>query len=271
VIANAVINRGGANIFVRLKEETGRGAADVAIAFTAAMAVFDLESLFDEIDALDTIVSGNAQLDLYRRVQVLLRQQTAWFLRCASFEKGLKGVIAQYREGVEALRKAFSDIATDRQHAAIDSDRKALEEKGVPGALAQSIAMLRVVSAAPEIALITEQTGKPVSDVSGTYARAADYFRIGGLKEEAEALVVSDYFDRLAIDSTISSLTTTHRGLVRAILESATGADFNAWVDANRDTAERVQRALDEVVEGGDMSLSRLTVAVGHLGDAAVT
>jgi NAD-specific glutamate dehydrogenase len=42
---------------------------------------------------------------------------------------------------------------------------------------------------------------------------------------------------------------------------------FDAWCKASATPARRTRRALDEILDGGDASLSRLMVAVGHLRD----
>ena len=47
MLANGIINRGGSTFVVRLKEETGRSAEDIAYAFAAAMGVFRLAGYFD--------------------------------------------------------------------------------------------------------------------------------------------------------------------------------------------------------------------------------
>ena len=78
-LTNAIINRGGASMASRLKDTTGLAADDVVLAFTATQAVFGLEELFEQIDQLDTKLPGDVQLDLYLRVQALVRAQTAWW------------------------------------------------------------------------------------------------------------------------------------------------------------------------------------------------
>ncbi|MDH3579018.1 MAG: NAD-glutamate dehydrogenase [Hyphomicrobiales bacterium] len=257
-LANSIINRGGSTMFVRLRDETEDPAKNIALAFTAAMAIFDLENLFDEIDALDNKIAGAFQLQLYARLQSLLRQQTAWFLRHASYKKGLFAAIEFYSAGIKTIHKTFDKVITADQRQHIADDRETLEQGGVPAALAQSLSRLRILA---------ERSGKEIVDVARMYAKAADYFRLGALKGQADNILTQDHFDRLAINTTIGTLTAAYRDIVQDIVGGGGNAGFDGWLDKNRDLAQRTRRALDEVLDGGDFTLSKLMVAVGHLSD----
>ena len=89
-LSNDIVNRGGPTFIVRMIEETGRDPADIAYAFAAVMAVYQVQAMYAGIDALDCKIDGQSQLCLYRRVQDLLRRQTAWFLRHTQFREGLR-------------------------------------------------------------------------------------------------------------------------------------------------------------------------------------
>ena len=60
-LTNAVVNRGGPGMAMRLAGETGRSTADVGLAFMATREVFDLPRVWQRIDALDGSADGPAQ------------------------------------------------------------------------------------------------------------------------------------------------------------------------------------------------------------------
>jgi len=266
-LSNALINRGGPSMFIRLKEETGHSVEDITFAFTAVLAIFDLQTLFGEIDKLDNKLSGAFQLELYQRLQNLIRKQMAWFLRHGSFKKGLSALIGQYSSGIMAVRKARSRIMTAEQRESYERDMQALEQASAPEELADTMAFLDVVADAPEMVLVSEQTKTDIVDVAVTYGQTSEYFRIDAFRAQAEKLLASDYFDRLAINSTISALSGAQHGIVRDAVRKGGKKGFEGWLNANRDRAERTRRALDEVIDSGKFSLSKLMVAVGHLDD----
>ncbi|MGI9385135.1 MAG: NAD-glutamate dehydrogenase domain-containing protein, partial [Methyloligellaceae bacterium] len=270
-LANEVINRGGSTMFVRLKEETGHAADRIALAFTAAEAVFELEPLYGEIDALDNETSGQFQLKLYQRVQGLLRQQTAWFLRHASFDAGLSAVIDLYAAGLQTIGGSLDKVLTDAQKQHLADETAALEKGGLSADLAQKLAALTFLTDAPDIIHVAENTGQKVKDIAKAFSESAAYFRIDEFRQAGDSLGVTDYFDRLAINSTMSALSTAQRGVVQEVVRLCDGKAprFKAWHESNRGDIERARQGIDEILDGGELTLSKLTVAVTHVRDLA--
>jgi glutamate dehydrogenase len=268
-LTNAVINRGGASMPVRLREETGRGAEEVVMAFTAAQAIFGLEELFSEIDRLDNKISGELQLDLYIRVQDLVRMQTAWFLRHVSLKKGLTGEIEIFRKGLAQLSKSLNSILTDSHKELMKQDMDGLKEAGLPATLARKLAELRFMDEAPDMVLVSDVVKRPVLEIASVHFDLAGFFRLEELKHVGQGLLLTDYFDRLAINSAMSAMADAQRSIAQEVVRSASGkkADFQQWYTANALQADRTKRALDEILDGDEASLSRLMVAVGHLRD----
>ncbi|MBM3530367.1 MAG: NAD-glutamate dehydrogenase, partial [Alphaproteobacteria bacterium] len=106
-LANSMINRGGPALTVRIADQTGASAADIALAFAAVRNSYDMPALNDEINALDGKAPGKVQLALYAAVQDLLLDRLVWFLRNADLSAGLAGVIEHQRAGIAALARAL--------------------------------------------------------------------------------------------------------------------------------------------------------------------
>ncbi|MGD9866383.1 MAG: NAD-glutamate dehydrogenase [Hyphomicrobiales bacterium] len=269
-LSNAIINRGGSTMFVRLKEETGHTAGDITAAYVTVCGVFELEPLFDALDALDTRISGILQLDLYLRVQGLLRGETGWFLRHVRFDTGLTEIITLYRDGVAAQAKALPNMLSPEQAARLKADRQGLEAAGVPASTAQRLAELEFLAGAPDAVLAAEAAGRPIADVARIYCALSAHFRVDELRAAADTMPVNDYFDRLAINAAMSSLSSALRGILQAAMREKEGGDaFDAWLAGNGQAAARARQSVDEVLDGSRLTLARLTVAVGHLGALA--
>ncbi len=268
-LTNAVINRGGASMPVRLREETGRGADEVVLAFTAAQAIFGLEELFSDIDQLDNKIPGEMQLDLYLRVQDLVRMQTAWFLRHVPLKKGLTGEIETFRKGLGQLSKSLNSLLADSHKESVKQDMDTMKEAGLPAPLARKLAELRFMDDAPDMVLVAHAVKRPVLEIASVHFDLASFFRLEELKDIGQRLLLTDYFDRLAINSAMSAMADAQRSIAQEVVRSASGkkADFQKWYKANALQADRTKRALDEILDGEESSLSRLMVAVGHLRD----
>jgi glutamate dehydrogenase len=82
--------------------------------------------------------------------------------------------------------------------------------------------------------------------------------------------VVSDYFDRLALDRALDSIGDAERRLTAAMVETGrSGAEaVEAWVVPRKAEVERIRAAIHQIA-GSGLTLSKLTVAASLLGDLA--
>ncbi|HTV38297.1 MAG TPA: hypothetical protein VMF12_17845, partial [Xanthobacteraceae bacterium] len=139
---------------------------------------------------------------------------------------------------------------------------------GVPDALAARIADLGALTAAPDIVLVADRTGKPIGDVAATYFAASSFFRLDRIVGAAAGIPVTDYFDRLALDRARDSIGDAERRLAAAMVGNAAagGAAVEAWVAPRRAEVERVRGAIFEIA-GSGLTLSKLSVAASLLGE----
>ena len=270
VLANDIINRGGSTFVVRLVEETGHSPADIAYAFTAAKDVYGLDDLYAAIDALDGKIDGGRQLDLYRDVQDLLRRQAAWFLRHGDFSQGLEPEIARYREGVNHLTRNMAEALPDSAEGDLHEVEAALLAEHIPHSCALRLAAIAPLAQALDIAMAANKGSMDVIRAARILFEVRDAFKLHELTEASEALGAGDYFDRLAVNSTLASISAAQRAITGAVIEKGgANADFETWRQANAIAVERVSRSIADILESGPLTLAKLTVAVAQLRDVA--
>jgi len=271
-LANSMINRGGPSFVVRIADQTGASAAPIAAAFAAVRDSYGMTALNSEIDALDAKISGRLQLELYHAVEDLLLDRVVWFLRNVEVTQRLAGIVAHYRQGIAAVVAAL-DAALPQEPAVARANREAeLHRQGVPDALARRIAALPALVAAPDIVMVADRTGRPIADVAATYFAAAAFFRLDQITGAARGIVISDYFDRLALDRALDSIGEAERRLTAAMTVNAEAghAAVKAWVAPRKAEVERIAMAINEIANSG-LTLSKLSVAASLLGDLAKT
>jgi glutamate dehydrogenase len=269
-LANSMINRGGPSLVVRIADQTGASPAAIASAFAAVRDSYDMPALNDEINALDSKIEGKLQLKLYAAVQDLLLDRVVWFLRNVDLTRGLAGVVEHYRSGIAALAKALDDVLPKEAAAARAGRGKELIDAGVPEPLARRIADIPEITAAPDVVLVADRTKSPIAAIVATYFAAEAYFRVDRVAAAARGIVVSDYFDRLALDRALDSIGDAERRITAAMVETgATGeAAVEAWVKPRKAEVERIRSAVHQIA-GSGLTLSKLTVAASLLGDLA--
>ena len=270
-LVNQIINRAGPQIIVRLHDETGHGAEAIVLAYTATQSVFDLESLNGEIDRLDTKISGEFQLELYSRVQDVLRYQTGWFLRHGQPGRGLSTIIEHFGAGIGSLTKSLDRALTPHQKERREAERARYAGHGVPSALCERLCSLPYLSSGSDIVLVADSLKRPVAKIAPLFAQVAEFFRIDQLQSACESMSSDDYFDRLAINNTAAALADVERSLVRDVVAHAKRGEpnFESWCAENGEDIARAQHRIQEILEGGELTLSRLTVAAAQLRELA--
>ncbi len=267
-LTNSMINRGGMTLIVRIADQTGASAANIAAAFAAVRGSYDTIALNTAIDGLDNKVPGKLQLELYESVQNLLLDRLVWFLRNADLTQGLEGVVAHYREGIAAVEAALDTALPPEAQAARTARRDELMAAGVPEELARRLANLGPLIAAPDIVSVAERAGQNVAEVAATYFAAESFFRLDRIARAARGIAISDYFDRLALDRALDSIGDAERRLTAAMAgNGAAGpAAVEAWVGPRKQEVERIRSSVHEIANSG-LTLSKLSVAASLLGD----
>ena len=264
VLANAMINRGGPGFVTELTAATSASPGEVALAYAATRDVYGLTELNAAIDALDGAVAGEVQLGLYADVMDLLRQESLWFLRNADVTKGLSGLVGRHAAGVATLKAMLGTTLPPSLAEAIAAETARLVAQGVPDDLARRIAELPVVSYASDIVLVSERSGVSVADGAAAFFGVFATFALWPVIEQGRAILLSDRFDRMALDRALANLMRAQRDLTADVLKSEGG--LVAW--SARPGIARTAAAVAELTQG-TLTVSRLSVAAGLLADLA--
>jgi glutamate dehydrogenase len=201
-------------------------------------------------------------------VQRLLRDRVVWFLRNVDFKEGLAGIVTHYRDGIAAVEAALDTALTEEMRTARDERATELEKNGVPADLAQRLAQLPALTAAPDIVLVAERAGQKIANVAATYFAAEAFFRLDRIVRAAREIRAADYFDRLVLDRALDSIGDAERRLTAAMAsgEPPGSAAVETWVKTRGADVQRIRAAVDEIANSG-LTLSKLSVAAGLLGD----
>ncbi|MDB5542002.1 MAG: NAD-glutamate dehydrogenase, partial [Devosia sp.] len=271
VLSNAMINRGGPGFVNEMMAASSADAGQVAAAYAAARDVYGTPELNRVIDGLDGAVPGKTQLTLYTEVQTLLKRETLWFLRNGRFDEGLRPLVDRYQEGIAEVRAMIPGLLGPYLEGLVTERAGRLEAAGVVREMARRFAELPVLSLGTDIVLVAEKAQTPVADTAEAFIGVLDLFGLGRVLEEGNAIVLGDKFDRMALDRALANLLRAQRDLTADALASGAGsvaARLAAWRDGRPEAIERVASAVRGLTEG-EMTVSRLSVAAGLLGDLA--
>ena len=269
MLANSMINRGGPSYLTRIADRTGASVGEIARAFVAVRDSFALPALHDEIDALDNLVPGAVQLELYRAVQDLLHSRTAWFIRNVRFEEGISPVVTTCSEAFATIEPLLSDVLPPQIAAQIKRGAEKYQADGVPAGLAWRIASLPQFSDVTDIHLIATQAGSPLEIAAKVFFAVAGHFNISHIEALALALPVNDYYDGLALDQALETLAEAHRRISARAIATGEDSPFEAWLAMRPEAVEQAIERVAALTDGEALSVSRVTVAANLLADLA--
>jgi len=270
-LANDLINRGGPSFVNRLQEATGRTAADVVRAFAVVRAGFDLPGLYSEIDALDNRIDGQAQLGLYQSVSRLIFVTSGWYLRNDDGKGPVEADVAALRKARLALEPKLPALLPSFDSARLIERRQELVALGTPESLAAHLAIGDAAEFIPDISLVASMAGTGIDAAARAFFSVSEAFRIDRIESAAQAITPSDYYDGLALSRAGDTIDAARRGIAIAALTAFGGSDdpVAAWLAAGGERIGRTRERLKSLTEGGDLTVSRLSVASGLMSDLA--
>ncbi|MER8608674.1 NAD-glutamate dehydrogenase, partial [Mesorhizobium sp. M1233] len=269
VVANDLVNRGGPSFVNRLQEATGRSAADVVRTFAVVRDGFALPALYRQIDALDNQIDGQIQLDLYQAVSRLIYVTSGWSLKNDAGTAPLGQRIAELQDARKALEPKLVSLLPAFSRERIEERRHSLSKGGAPESLAEQLALTDVAELIPDIALTARTANAGIVAAAKAFFAVSDVFRIPRVEDAARSITPSDYYDQLALSRATDTIGGARRGIAVAALTShAEAADpVTAWLEAGGERVGRIRERLQALTEGGDITVSRLSVASGLMSD----
>ncbi len=270
-LANDAINRGGPAFISRQLDLSGRSPADVVRAYAIVRDGYELPALYKRIDALDNKIPGATQNELYARVGGLIHNATAWYLKNGD----LAEPVGQAVEALKAARKELEpDISSLLPHFMKEklAERAShLKSLGAPVELAKTLALLGATELVPDVAKVARDAGSPMSAAATLFFQITEFFRLGRIEEAARAISATDYYDGLALSRANDMINGARHGIAVTALTRHAGDDdpFERWVEGNTMRIDRARKRIKSLLQSGDLTVSRLTVAAGLMEDLA--
>jgi len=277
VLSNRIVNVAGPVFVHRMKEVSGAPASAVARAFVLADGAFGLSALKARIDALDLKIHADVQTSMYADIAELLRRLGLWFLVNVPANADLSETIARHRAGADALRGTFASLVSPFDAQMTETRIEELEKAGAPKDLAEDVAVLPLMGAAPEIAKLAHDSSLDIDLVAGAYFAIGTVVGLDRLRGLARRIAATEHWDRLAIRRIADDLFAGQRALATQALQKfakgrtrAGGAEaVNAWADAHGEALARTREFLAELERTGDLSIAKLTLANSQIHELA--
>ncbi|MGH3106796.1 MAG: NAD-glutamate dehydrogenase domain-containing protein, partial [Rubrobacteraceae bacterium] len=269
-VVNDLVDRGGPSFAFRLGEETGAAPAEIARAYTAACDVFDMRSLWDEIESLDNVVEAQTQTRMLLEWRRLVERATRWFLRNRRPPLDISATVAYFSEGVSELTRRLPEFMLDGDREGLERATEQLVEANVPSELARRVALLNAMFSELDIVDIATGTDEPLDEVAAVYFTLGDRLKLHWLRGHVEALPRDNRWQALARAALRDDLYSQQAELTAEILRSTPSElsaqeSIEAWAEANRAQVDRTLQVLTDINASGSFGLATLSVALREI------
>ncbi len=187
-ITNTVVNRTGATFVNFISTEAAASAADVIRAFTLAREIFDLEALWDQIDALDYKIDANLQLDLFTKLTAIAQRASRWMLRARTDNADLPTLIHRYQPSARELRAQLASWLPAPAYAKLQGASRGFIQAGVDATLAENLVALDYIFPALDLVDLAQSTGSDLETAARTYFGVDAELRLMGWREQINRL-----------------------------------------------------------------------------------
>ncbi len=271
-VTNSTINRMGATFMMRMQEDTGKGPAAIAKAYTAAREILDARQLWSMIEAMDSKIAEETQIDAIKQIWSLLRHMTRWLLNRPGGSLDIAENVARYREGVSALRNVLPEVLTPTGKGDFSSSQEKWEGLGMPAGLSVRLARMPALRAAMDMVEVAQQSGQPEEKVARVFFELGEALDLEWLRGQIEALPVEGHWHAQARGSLLDELGHQHRALVLQVLavagERTEISPVQAWLQRDDATLQHTRSMLAEILtQNADYPIA--SVAVRRLAQLA--
>ena len=247
-VTNSMINRVGPTFVSRLAEETGAGVSDIARAYAAVRTIFDLRSLWEDIEALDNRLPTDLQMRMVLDSVRMVERATRWFLRHAGRPFDVSGCVARYESDIIVVAAQIEEILPPYARQQMKRRRRRLLDKKVPVDVASRVATLELLHAACDVARCAQRSGSPVEIVGRVFFAVGEQLGFDRLRRAARQLSSDSPWQQAAIAATVDELAAHQADLAQQVVAhpGKARAAIGAWRNSRGDEVQRVQDLLSD-------------------------
>ncbi len=261
-VANTVVNRTGATFVNFLAAEAAASTADVVRAYTLAREIFDLEPLWDQIDALDGSVTSALQLGLLSKLIAITQRASRWMLRARFKASDLPTLIGRYQPAARELRAHLDTWLPTGAAASWEQATQKLVQAGVVTELARNLTALEYIFPALDLVDLTESASSTLAQVAQTYFGVDSVLGLSAWRAQINRLPTDTLWQTQARGSARDDVYAIASQISQSVLLRFEGVD--AWSQHNAATIARLCRLLETISTQG-VDLAPVSVALREL------
>jgi glutamate dehydrogenase len=269
LIANDIVNRMGPSFVKRAQADTGASILTVARAYEVARIICRARPLLKEIEALDHVISAEAQMLMMFEVSRTLRHACYWLIENHGEGLDVVATVERLKAGMAKIYARSSSYVSKASQARIDNAKQEWLDMGVPEKLAGKIALLLLTRAAVDIVDLAAERKRDVIESARLYSAFNDALGLQWLHNSAEDLEVSGRWQAMARNNLREDFFGLRRQIGDMLLTKRGTRDSREvarrWLTKHEQDVQQFRRMTDEMKLREHIDFATLSVAAQEL------
>jgi glutamate dehydrogenase len=253
-----------------MEEETGASVDEIANAYTITKGVFELDSLWRDVEALDNKIDATVQLEMLNGMRRSLRRAARWMLRHVDKKLSIQQNIDLYKETFRDLHKNLQHYLDETEYRMLEDNIQGFVKKGVQADIAYRITTLSTMFSSLDLAQIAATESRDISLVATLYFKLGMKLQLHWFLEQVNNQPVNNHWQALARASYREELDWQQRSLT-AVLMRADKKSKNAdkilenWMNEHTVLLERWEHLMTEFKTSKTHEFAKFSVALREL------
>ena len=268
ILSNAIVNRMGFAYAHRFADDQGVSRAEVVKAYAMAHEVFDGDSYWLPIQALDNQIDAQLQLRLYSRASGLMKHATNWLVNHRWPSKPIAEAVDFFEQPIKEIAGLLPECLPGSYREEWQRAQAAMIAEGVPEDVATTLANTLALGSAPDIVELAAVAGVPVAQATAAYFLVGERLRVLWLLGAVNGLVVRGRWQALARTTLRDDIYRLHRSVVADVLAQSGGspqARFESWLKTNEARVQFCEQRMVALQASGTQDFMTLAVGVREL------
>ena len=271
-IVNELVNRMGPVFVASRMAKTGEKAEEVVKAFLIVMGSYGLEGVWKKIEALDNRVPAPVQLSALHEVFKVVKRAVTWFLRFGGENLHVETEIEAFRPGIDTLRKSIRKMVPDDVKASIALTESKLTEAGMPAAIANEIAVIKLLSSASDIVNISRKSHDPVDEIAPAYFMVGDHLGLDWLRNQVAGIVPANAWQARVMGGLMDDYFIHQAAITAAMFSSVSQKTLvdrkivDTWFEKHVEMVSKINQLVDELREQPKVELEMLVLVSQRIG-----
>jgi glutamate dehydrogenase len=262
-LCNNLINRMGPAFLHRLHEETGNRLSVVIKAYIISRDVFDLRSIWQQIQDLDGKIPSKEQYRMYIESTNLLKHTTRWMVHEINEHSDIQANIDKYSERISELYAIFPKNLNKSQKKKYKKSRDHLSNLGVNDRAAKRITSNSYMQSALDIATLSIDKEVGIKDVVNAYNAIGEELHLNWLHQQIVKLKAKGRWQAMARNSLRDQAYQLHRVITYNVLGfpvTSKKKQAGQWILLHGERVKHLQSMIDAMRNTKNIDLSIITV-----------